>query len=65
VRGLRDYWDIERRGGMELHPDMTFEWKFNGDRQQAFLLKRMSNGQPNDRYIETALTELLLQTPRP
>jgi inosine-uridine preferring nucleoside hydrolase len=64
VRGLRDYWDIETKGFMDLHPDMTFEWKFGEDRQQAFLLKKKMSGKTNDRYIESVLDELLIQPPR-
>jgi hypothetical protein len=60
VRGLRDYWDVETRGNMELHSDMTFEWKPDRDGRQAFLLKKKSGGQPNDRYIERVLDELLV-----
>ena len=64
VRGLRDYWDIETRGSMELHDDMSFEWKPNEDRQQAYLLKKRIDGQPNDRSIESVLEALLTQPPR-
>ena len=64
VRGLRDYWDIETRGGMELHPDMTFEWQGEDERGQSFLLKKKIGGAPNDRQIERVLEELLVQPPR-
>jgi hypothetical protein len=64
VRGLRDYWDIETRGAMELHEDMTFEWKPDLNRQQAYLVKKKADGQPNDRYVESVLEELLVQPPR-
>ncbi len=64
VRGLRDYWDIQTRGYMDLRPDMTFQWKMGQDRQQAFLLKKTSDGKPNDRHIESVLDELLIQPPR-
>ncbi len=64
VRGLRDYWDIQAQGRMDLHPDMTFEWKPGGDERQAYLLKRKTGGQSNDRAIERALDELLIQSPR-
>lgn len=44
---------------------MTFEWKFDQDRQQAFLLKKKTAaGHPNDRYIESVLDALLIQPPR-
>jgi inosine-uridine preferring nucleoside hydrolase len=64
VRGLRDYWDIESRGYMDLQPDMTFQWRYDQDRQHAYLLKRTTEGQPNDRYIEGVIEELLVQPPR-
>lgn len=63
VRGLRDYWGIQTKGRMELHPDMTFEWKPGEDLGQAYLLKRKVDGQPNDRAIERVLDELLIQPP--
>lgn len=63
VRGQRDYWDIQTRGYMDLRPDMTFQWKLDQDRQQAFLLKKTTDGQTNDRYIESVLDELLIQPP--
>ncbi|HET6407987.1 MAG TPA: nucleoside hydrolase [Chthoniobacteraceae bacterium] len=65
VRGQRDYWDIQMKGWMDLKPDMTFEWNPDGDRRQAYLLKRREDGVPNDRYIESVLDELLLQAPVP
>ncbi len=64
VRGLRDYWDIETKGRMDLRSDMTFEWKPGAESGQAYLLKRQVEGQPNDRYIERTLDELLIQPPR-
>lgn len=64
VRGLRDYWDIQTQGYMDLHPDMTFEWKFDHDRNQAYLLKKQRDGKPNDRYVESVLDSLLIQAPR-
>ena len=64
VRGLRDYWDIETKGWMDLRPDMTFEWKMDHDAQQAYLLKKAKDGVPNDRMIEDVLDALLIQPPR-
>lgn len=64
VRGLRDYWEIETRGYMDLQPDMTFEWKIDRDSDQAYLLKRKVDGQPNDRAIERVLEQLMMQPPR-
>lgn len=59
VRGLRDYWDIEDNGYMDLHPNMTFEWRFDKDSKQAYLKKKVRDGQPNDRYIESVLDALM------
>ena len=65
VRGLRDYWDIETKGYMDLQPDMTFTWKYDHDRRQSFLLKKRDPaGHPNDRSIESILADLLIQPPR-
>ena len=63
VRGLRDYWDTSPPGWMDLHSDMTFEWQPAADRNQTFLLKKLRDGKPNDRYIESVLDELLVQPP--
>ena len=65
VRGLRDYWDIQTTGYMNLHPDMTFEWEFDKDAKQAYLLKKQRNGKLNDEYVEQVLDSLLIQAPRP
>ena len=65
ARGPRDYWDLETKGWMDLHPDCTFAWKFNTDKNQAYLLKKQVNGQPNDHYIESVLDDLLLHHPTP
>jgi inosine-uridine nucleoside N-ribohydrolase len=64
VRGLRDYWDIQSKGHMDLHADMTFEWKLDTDKEQSYLLKKLRDGKPNDRFIESVLNELLVQPPR-
>jgi queuosine biosynthesis protein QueD len=51
VRGLRDYWDIETKGYMDLQPDMTFTWQYENaeGKRQSYLLKRKVDGKPNDR----------------
>ena len=64
VRGLRDYWDLEERGVMRLREDVTFEWDYGQESEQAFLRKKLRDGKPNDRYIEQVLDELLVQPPR-
>jgi hypothetical protein len=65
VRGLRDYWDMESTGFMDLKPDITFEWKVAPDKDQSYLLKKKdASGKPNDRYIESVLDELLIQAPK-
>jgi len=65
VRGLRDYWDIQTNGYMDLRPDMTFAWKFDKDKSQGYLLKKQRDGKPNDSYLESVLDSLLIQSPRP
>ncbi|MEW6307012.1 MAG: nucleoside hydrolase [Verrucomicrobiota bacterium] len=64
VRGPRDYWDVSPPGRMDLRPDITFDWKSAADGNQRYLLKKQRDGKPNDRYVESALDELLLQPPR-
>jgi inosine-uridine nucleoside N-ribohydrolase len=64
VRGLRDYWDIQTKGWMDLHEDMTFDWKTDCEARQAYLLKKEIGGAPNDRMIESVLETLLVQSPR-
>lgn len=64
VRGLHDYWEAETHGYMDLQTDMTFEWKYDRERGQGYLLKRKVDGKPNDRYIEQTLETLMLQAPK-
>lgn len=64
VRGLRDYWQAETKGSMDLQPDMTFRWRYDRDGRQGYLLKRQVDGQPNDRAIERVIEDLMLQAPR-
>lgn len=63
VRGLRDYWDLEANGTMDLQPDMKFEWKPGG--RQSYLLKRTNDGKPNDRQIEQVIEGLMMHPRRP
>jgi hypothetical protein len=64
VRGLTDCWEISAPGRMELHEDMTFEWKADVDGRQRHLMKKQVNGQPNDRHVEATLNALLLAPPK-
>ena len=63
VRGLRDYWDISPEGWMDIAPDCAFTWRSVPTKQQAYLLKKLINGQPNDRHVEATLDELLVCPP--
>lgn len=63
VRGLRDYWDIEAKGFMDIQPDNTFTWSYAADRHE-YLLKRTVDGKPNDRVIEAVIEELMMRKPR-
>jgi hypothetical protein len=63
VRGLRDYWEVETEGWMDLQPDMTFRWRQDRERKQGYLLKRQVDGEPNDRAIEKVIEDLMLQRP--
>ena len=44
---------------------MTSDWTFAADGSQCYLLKKLRDGKPNDRYVESALDALLTQLPRP
>lgn len=59
VRGLRDYWDIEAKGFMDIQPDNTFTWNYSADRHE-YLLKRTVDGKPNDRVIEAVIEGLMM-----
>lgn len=63
VRGLRDYWEAETKGYMDLQPDMTFEWKYDRNPGQGYLLKRLVDGKPNDRAIEREIEALMMHVP--
>lgn len=60
VRGLGDYWLAHAGGFMDIHPDMTFEWKDEPERGQGYLLKKKVDGKANDREVEKALEELAM-----
>jgi len=62
VRGLGDNWDAEP-GAMDLHKNMTFEWRYDLNRPQAYLLKKKVNGQSNDHQIEKMVEDLLIRPP--
>lgn len=64
VRGLRDYWELSETGWMDIAPDCAFRWNSDSSRNQAYLKKKQIDGQPNDRYVERTLDELLLRPPR-
>ena len=63
VRGLRDYWNAETQGHLDLKTDMTFRWRFDRDEQHEYLLKRQVDGAPNDRAIEQVIEGLMLRPP--
>jgi hypothetical protein len=49
---------------MHLQPDAKFHWQFDADGSQFYLLKKLHDGKPNDRYIESVLDDLLVKSPR-
>jgi len=55
VRGAGERWDVESKGYMDLKDDLTFEWRYDRDPGQAYLLKKAP-----DRAIEKELEALLL-----
>jgi hypothetical protein len=55
VRGVGERWDVESKGYMDLKDDLTFEWRYDRDPGQAYLLKKAP-----DRQIEQELEALLL-----
>ena len=63
VRGLGDFWDIEDQGAMDLKPNMTFEWKYDMDRNHAYLLKKLSDRAASHEHVEQAISDLLLASP--
>lgn len=63
VRGLGDFWDIEDQGAMDLKPNMTFEWKYDMDRDHAYLLKKPGDRAASHENVEQAINELLLAAP--
>lgn len=64
VCGLRDYWGLSAPGWMDIAPNCAFTWKNDPAKQQAYLIKKQVNGQPNDRHVEKTLDDLLLVPPR-
>jgi Inosine-uridine preferring nucleoside hydrolase len=62
VRGLRDYWNIETKGFMDLQSDMTFTWNYATDRHE-YLLNRTIAGKSNDRTIEAVIEGLMMHQP--
>lgn len=60
VRGLHDAWDAETRGYMDLRKDMTFDWRYDRDGGQGYLLKRPGT----DRRIEREIEDLMMRPPR-
>jgi inosine-uridine nucleoside N-ribohydrolase len=63
VRGLRDYWEIESRGYMDIAPDTTFQWRYEQDRHRYLLKRTIDGGQPNDRHIEQVVEALMMHVP--
>jgi len=55
-----DLWSLEDKGYMDLQPDMQFQWKYDADRNQAYLLKRKIDGHLNDRAVEKTVEDLIL-----
>jgi len=65
VRGLGALWDLHDTGGMDLHADMSFEWKDGPSRGQAYLLKKTRpDGTTSDREVERICEALMIQPPR-
>lgn len=64
VRGPGELWDVHDQGSIELERDMTFRWNDANDKDQAYLLKRKTNGRPNDRDIEKLLEGLVMTPPK-
>jgi inosine-uridine nucleoside N-ribohydrolase len=42
VRGLSDYWDIEKDGYIDLKDDCSFVWKKKGGARQAYIIQKMN-----------------------
>ncbi|CAN5575070.1 hypothetical protein BH10PLA1_BH10PLA1_15740 [soil metagenome] len=59
VRGTSDLWALHDEGSMNLQHDMKFEWQPTGH-DQAYLLKRLVDGKPNDRAVEKTVEDLIM-----
>jgi hypothetical protein len=64
VRGLGDFWTAETDGYMDVQPDNTFEWRYDRDGEQAYLLKRTADVEKIDRRIERVIEELMSAEPK-
>ena len=60
VRGRQRYWDAEGSGYMDLNPDMTFQWRYDRNPGQGYLLKRAPS---NDRDVERVIEDLMMRPP--
>ncbi|HZE96654.1 MAG TPA: hypothetical protein VE981_06495 [Planctomycetota bacterium] len=56
VRGLGTRWTLQDKGAMDLHPDLTFEWRMDRVSTQAYLLKRPGTDHAIERELEDLLT---------
>jgi len=64
VHGLSSYWDAETKGYMDLAPDNTFEWKYDRDSEQSYLLKKKTDTAATDRRIEQTIEALMTAPPK-
>jgi hypothetical protein len=64
VRGLGDWWEAETKGYMDIQPNCTFTWRYDGDRGQAYLLKKPGDTEKTDRRIERMVEELMRAEPK-
>jgi inosine-uridine nucleoside N-ribohydrolase len=59
VRGVRDYWELEKDGYMDMKEDCSFEWKKSPGARQAYILQKM------DRIrLGNIMEELLVRPPK-
>ena len=65
ARGGESLWDVSDPGQMLLAEDITFTWESKPDGRHSYLLKRRENGVPDDRVVESKLSELLIRPPTP
>lgn len=59
IRGLADYWDIEKDGFIDLKDDCSFEWKKELGAKQGYIIQKMEREK-----LGSIMEELLVAPPK-